>query len=194
MRNNVGRTRRSPPFVGPSAVLDRIALGVAGLGIGLGRGPTSDVYRLAPPRLQLVPELAVASERRSPAGRCRRPISGARDGRREPTLGRAPHPRGIVEARVRNLRADGFPADGPPTDATLSELTHLPLESPRLNHRCRRLRGARNAGGPSFRTRRGFGEGHGVCSFRRSTWSTSRHLDTSRHDFQVVRSPAHRSG
>ena len=70
------------PLLVQLAVPDWIALGVAGMESALG-GPTSDGHRLVPAAPSAVMELALASERRSPAVRCRRPMSGARDGRRE---------------------------------------------------------------------------------------------------------------
>ena len=72
-------------------------MGVAGLESSLSRGPTGDRHRLAPPRLQLALEPAVASEGRSPASRCGRPTSGTGDGCGEPTLGRTSHPWGLLK-------------------------------------------------------------------------------------------------
>ena len=74
------------------AVLDRIAVGVAGLESGLNRRPTGDSHCLAPPVLRLVLQPAVASEGWSPGGRRGRRTSGVREmagrlvGRRSSTL------------------------------------------------------------------------------------------------------------
>jgi len=123
-------------------VLDRTPIGVVGLEIGAGRRPARHSHRLASSRSGVVLDTPVASAQRPPTGRRRHSTANPGDGRREPTLGRPSHPWGVVEAGVRDVRADSFSADAAAADPTLSELAHLPHEPPRLNRLGRLLRGA----------------------------------------------------
>ena len=134
-----GAPDRSQPFVGPIGCLDRTAMDMAGLDIGPGGRPTRDGRRLASARLRVVLDTPIPSAGRPAADRRRHPTPGSGDGRRKPTLGRASHPWGIVEAGVRRLRADGFSADAAAAEATLSELAHVPQEPSRLDGRGRLL-------------------------------------------------------
>ena len=70
---------------------------MAGLEIGPGGRPTRDGRRLASARLRVVLDTPIASAGRPAADRRRHPTPGSGDGRREPTLGRASHPWGLLK-------------------------------------------------------------------------------------------------
>src|SRR5712664_1971334 len=100
---------------------------------------TRDRDPLAPAGLPRLLELEITPRTNgSTAGRLGACESRTHHDARESALGRATHPRGIAQARVRGVAAHRCPAHAASPEATLSDLAHLPREPPR-RPRLRRL-------------------------------------------------------
>ena len=138
------RDASTPAPLRPS-VLGPARPSVARLGGGRRHRPTRDRHPVAANRLQAVLDLEEPPARaRPPRRRPGRPRADPHHGSRQPPVGRTPDPRRAPEARPRDLAGHGLQVPGPPSNAPIADVAHVPRQpywEPRLRGLLHRAHG-----------------------------------------------------